>query len=56
MKLFFGTMKLFSHNETNLGHDEIILLRKVSFYLVSVKKQMGLSLLTSTLMWSILIR
>ena len=30
MKLFFFMMKLFSHNETNLGHNEIILLRKVS--------------------------
>ena len=39
MKLFFGTMKLFSHNETNLGHDEIILLRKVSLCLVSVKNR-----------------
>ena len=30
LKLFFLTMKLFSHNETNLIHNEIILLRKVS--------------------------
>ena len=29
-KLFSLTLKLFSHNETNLGHNEIILLRKVS--------------------------
>ena len=29
MKLFYGTTKLFFHNETNLGHNEIILLRKV---------------------------
>ena len=30
LKLFFGTMKLFYHYETNLGHNEIILFRKVS--------------------------
>lgn len=30
LKLFFLTMKLFSYNETNLIHNEIILLRKVS--------------------------
>ena len=30
LKLFSWTMKLFSYNETNLGHNEIILLRKVS--------------------------
>jgi len=33
LKLFFLTMKLFSYNETNLGHNEIILLRKVSLWI-----------------------
>ena len=32
MKLIFVTMKLFSHNETNVGHNEIILLGKVSLW------------------------
>lgn len=37
MKLFFGAMKLFSHNETNLSHNEIILLRKVSLCFENAK-------------------
>lgn len=40
LKLFFLTMKLFSHNETNLGHNEIILLRKVSLW-ISAGRQGG---------------
>ena len=37
MKLFSLTMKFFSHTETNLGHNEIILLRKVSLLFVVEK-------------------